>query len=122
MYQGGYMNFYDRFISLCNQKGVSPSRAAVECNVQRAAVTRWKTGSTPRDAVLHRMSDYFGVSIAYLLGADDSAPAVITVEETKKEASKEAPVDGELIRAIVGMSEAEQQQVLQYIRFLKSQR
>ena len=105
--------FYDLFSQLCDQKGVSCKKAVTEAGLSHSLAAKWKkTGATPSGATLQKLADYFGVSTDYLLGG----------EEIKKEASEEAPVDGELAQAIAGMSEAEQQQVLQYIRFLKSQR
>lgn len=59
--------FYDNFIKLCNQKGVAPSRVAVDIGGNKSDVTRWKRGSRPTDAKLSKLSDYFGVSVSDLL-------------------------------------------------------
>lgn len=64
--------FYDRFIQLCNERGIKPSRAAIEMGFQKSVVTRWKT-STPTDANKRRVADYFGVSVDYLLGIEKAA-------------------------------------------------
>ena len=64
--------FYDRFCVLCEQKGISPSKAATECGFNRASVTNWKkNGYTPRQELLLKIADYFGVSVDYLLGSTD---------------------------------------------------
>lgn len=63
------MNFYDNYISLCNQAGKSPSAVALEIGLTKPTVNRWKNGSTPTDATIRRVADYFGVSIASLKGA-----------------------------------------------------
>lgn len=58
--------FYDNYLRLCNQKGVSASGAALEMGLSRAAVTGWAQGKVPRDATLRRIADYFGVSVEEL--------------------------------------------------------
>ena len=61
--------FYDRFSELCKQKGVKPSKAAEECNINKSNVSNWKNhGYVPRGEALNRISAYFGVSTDYLLG------------------------------------------------------
>lgn len=63
--------FYDQFIELCVRKGISPSRAAVEMGINKSSVTMWKNGSIPSTPTLNKLSNYFGVSVDYLLGHDD---------------------------------------------------
>lgn len=64
--------FYDKFMYLCNKKGVSPSRAAVEAGISKSLVTKWKTNGTevPSPEVLKKLSSFFGVTPDYLLGYD----------------------------------------------------
>lgn len=61
--------FYDIFSQLCKSKGVTPSRACLDMNLSRSLGAKWKnTRANPSYDVLLRMSDYFEVSIDYLLG------------------------------------------------------
>lgn len=66
--------FYDRFIQLCEQKGVKPTRAAIENGIARSAVSNWKSNwaqgieSLPSTANANALADYFDVSVDYLLG------------------------------------------------------
>ena len=64
--------FYDKFMYLCNKKGVAPSRAAVEAGISKSLVTKWKTNGTevPSPEVLKKLSGFFGVTPDYLLGYD----------------------------------------------------
>lgn len=63
--------FYDRFRELCQQKGVSCNRAALEMGLSNATPTKWKkTGATPNVETLQRIADYFGVSTSSLLGSE----------------------------------------------------
>lgn len=66
--------FYDRFIQLCEQKGVKPTRAAIENGIARSAVSNWKSNwtkgieSLPSTANANALAEYFGVSVDYLVG------------------------------------------------------
>ena len=63
---------YDTFLLLCKKKGLSPSRAALEAQISKSLVTKWKTNGTevPSPDVLKKLSDFFGVTPNYLLGYD----------------------------------------------------
>jgi len=64
--------FYDIYIDLCKQRGVSPSKAAEEMGFHRSSVTNWKTnGYTPRKEILVKIAEYFDVSVDYLLGEEN---------------------------------------------------
>ena len=65
------MNFYSRYVSLCNQVGKSPSKVALEIGAAKATVNRWKNGSSPTDATVQKIADYFGVTVAYLKGEEE---------------------------------------------------
>lgn len=69
--------FYDRFRQLCENKGISCNKAALEIGLSNATPTKWrKTGATPTGETLDRIAKYFGVSTDYLLGKEtEKAPA-----------------------------------------------
>lgn len=62
------MNFYERFIALCNKVGKTPSRVALEIGLSKPTVNRWKHGSSPTDATAMKIAEYFGVSVQELAG------------------------------------------------------
>lgn len=64
--------FYDNFIRLCAKENISPSAAAEEMGFYRSVVTRWGKGGNVRKSTLERVANYFGVTVADLIG-DDSA-------------------------------------------------
>jgi transcriptional regulator with XRE-family HTH domain len=68
--------FYDVFSALCNARGVSPKRAALEIGLSNSIAAKWKrTGAIPNGDTLNRIADYFGVSVDYLLGTEkEKAP------------------------------------------------
>ena len=62
--------FFDVFSSLCASKEKTPNGVAKELGFASSSVTQWKHGSTPRPSALQKIADYFGVSVHYLLGAE----------------------------------------------------
>lgn len=64
--------FYDKFLELCNKKGIKPTPAAVEAGISKSLVTKWRTEKieTPSPEVLAKVAQYFGITIAELLGED----------------------------------------------------
>ena len=64
--------FYDIFSNLCDTKGVSCKRAAMEMGLSNSIAAKWKrTGATPNGETLSKIAEYFGVSVGYLLGEED---------------------------------------------------
>ena len=60
------MDFYTKYLDLCNKRGKSPSKVALENKISKASVTRWKYGYTPTDTNINKLAIYFGVSVDYL--------------------------------------------------------
>lgn len=87
--------FYDRFVVLCRRKGVTPSRAAIDAGLSKSTVTKWKNDpdSKPTGNVIGKLTNYFGVSIAELLGDE-------TGDEGVRQPSRE-----EVMFALFGGSE-----------------
>jgi transcriptional regulator with XRE-family HTH domain len=70
--------FYDVYYLLCKNKGVSPTRAALEIGLSKSHPTAWKKrGITPNSDTLKKVANYFGVSVDYLLGDDQKEKAAI---------------------------------------------
>ena len=82
--------FWDNFVRLCNQAGKYPNTVAAEVGVKSTGtVTGWKNGANPRQTVLLKLADYFGVTVDYLLNAEKENPtsdAADGVDELDKEA------------------------------------
>lgn len=100
--------FYDNFLLACKEKNVSPSKAGQDCGISKATVSHWKTrGYTPRNDVIVKLSEYFGVSVDFLLGNE------------KKTAQTDGLTDDEqtLIDCYRSMDDAER---TAFISFLQS--
>lgn len=66
--------FYETFCRLCQIHSLTPSGAATKIGFNRASVTMWKnTGKAPKQELLLKIADFFGVTTDYLLGSDPQA-------------------------------------------------
>ena len=66
--------FYETFCRLCQIHSLTPSGAATKIGFNRASVTMWKnTGKAPKQELLLKIADFFGVTTDYLLGYDPQA-------------------------------------------------
>lgn len=85
--------FYDTFVFLCKQKGLSPSKAAIEAHISKSLVTKWKTNGTevPSPEVLKKLSAFFNVTPDYLLGYDIQSQ-IDTLSEQISQLKKEIRV------------------------------
>lgn len=65
--------FYDRFIELCNKKGVKPSRVAMEKGFNKGSISSWKKNAElgkdvkPTTEILEKIANYFDVTVDELL-------------------------------------------------------
>lgn len=63
--------FYDRFKALCENKKISPTRAAIDMGFSNSITTKWKkTGATPDGVTLAKIAEYFGITVDELLGKE----------------------------------------------------
>ena len=118
--------FYEQFIRLCNEKGVSPSAAAIAIGLDKSAASRWARGSVPRGTTLDKLADYFGVTVGVLMGyeiqarrddnaTEDDKPATESGLEAALEALRNQPGRRALLSATKNMTEA---QVLRFADWL----
>ena len=111
--------FYDIFRSLCEKKGVSCHKAALDIGLSNATPSIWKKRNiTPKGDTLAKIADYFDVSIDYLLGSEaEKTPT----ENGEREISKD-----DLKFALWGDSseidDADLDDVLRYAAFIKERK
>ena len=105
--------FWERFVTECERIGKKPNSIREELSVSSSTLTKWKNGVMPTSRSLNKVASYFGVTSDYLLGKTDQR----TVPDQQLEGINFA-LSGE----IRDMSENEKQDLLDYIRFKKSQR
>lgn len=84
--------FYEIFTNLCNQKGLSPTATLQKLNVSTSKLTAWKNGSLPSAATLILISEFFGVTVDYLLKGNENSKNIkpeIKTEQAISDTSKE---------------------------------
>ena len=95
------MEFYSTFVRLCNKADRSPSRVASELGLSKATVSRWKSGGGITDPTAHKIAEYFGVSVDYLLG-NEKKPAVQEDDELRGLGyEKLTPANQEMVRSLI---------------------
>ena len=104
--------FYDVYTNLCNQKGVSRSRAAAEIGLSNSTVTKWKkTGAIPSGETLTKIAAYFNVSVDDLIKQEkDLIPSGKVLD------------DDDIKFALFGggpVTDAQFEEVKQFVRFIK---
>ena len=62
--------FWKTFEDLCHKKRKYPTSVVKELAISTSSVTKWKNGAIPSGATLSKISQYFGVSVDYLLGKE----------------------------------------------------
>ena len=109
--------FYDKFVSLCKEKGVAPTRAALDIGLSKSAPIKWRTtGATPNGETLNKIAEYFSVSVS-----------VLFEEETKKAPTPKGEremddLTNEILNELEGMSHAEILLVKERIQKIKESR
>ncbi len=66
--KGEKILFWEIYLKLCNQKGMSPNGVAKILKIPSGSVTTWKNGTVPRQTTLLKIADFFEVTVDYLLG------------------------------------------------------
>lgn len=81
--------FYDRFLELCAEKGVKPTRACTESGLSRGLAAKWKSTGTekPSADALEKMSAYFGKSIEEILSGETKKAPDLT-EKDRRDVAK----------------------------------
>ena len=75
------MNFYNKFVNLCNEIGKKPSAVAEEIGLSKSLVTRWKNGGGVTDATAAKVASYFNVELLDLIGEEPYNPELAPEED-----------------------------------------
>lgn len=74
--------FWSILIELCNKKNMKPNQVGKQLGISSASFTKWKNGSTPTVDALMKLSEYFNVSIDYLVYGQ--SPATLEAQSAPK--------------------------------------
>lgn len=75
--------FWENFFALCKEKKTTPTAVCVELGLSNATATQWKKGKVPHHATLIKIADYFGVTVDYLLGKEETKKATPDYSDVK---------------------------------------
>lgn len=92
--------FWDRLVQLCADRGISPSAAAFQIGLQRAAAAQWKKGSQPTDTTLYKLATFFDVPVSYFYEAGDTKKDQPVTGSDELAEALEAARNDERIRAL----------------------
>lgn len=112
------MTFYEKYVQLCNQVDKSPSAVAIELKLGKPSVSRWKTGSKPRDSSILKVANYFGVSPEWLKGETDDPSAGIKKDPIPKDEAVRTAKQ-KLLDSVDGMSDEQLEKLLGLIEEAK---
>ena len=62
--------FWDNFTLLCKERGTTPNAVAKQLGYSSAICTHWKNGKTPSGKKLTELSNFFGITVEYLLSGN----------------------------------------------------
>jgi transcriptional regulator with XRE-family HTH domain len=103
----------ERIINLINAKGISDKQFLQAIGLNLTAMSDWKKGRNKSYLKhINKISDYLGVSVDYLLGKTDKPTLDDELEGVALALAGE----------IHDLTDAEKQDILDYIRFKKSQK
>ncbi len=106
-------NFYNTYVALCAKNNKSLSSVAEAIGLSRTSPNGWKKGKHPNDLTLQKLANYFGVSVAYLKGEEETVAADgITISPEQKN----------LFNLITDLTEDEVKQASDYLDFIISKR
>ena len=118
--------FYDNFVKACNSRNKAPSAVAIDIGISKATVTGWKNGSTPNDATLRKLADYFGISPEELTGSTGPAQKKATAGVSNSDTQNEGQLMAAFFEGGQDLSEEEMtalwQDAKDYIQWKLSQR
>ena len=80
--------FKENFIKLCNEKNVAPTVVCKHIGLTGTAYSKWNDETIPRRATLMRIAEYFGVTVDYLLGKEQSEQPKEVVSFEKQQLHK----------------------------------
>lgn len=99
--------FYERYLSLCENKRLSPSAAATQAGFNRGTVSVWKKkfengqDVRPEKDVIEKICSFFGCSEMWLLGIETKKET-----PTPDDGSERSYTDIELTEAFMRADEA----------------
>lgn len=124
--------FYAVFKHLCDERGISPTRASKEIGFSRGSVSYWKKKYTegidtkPDSYTAGKIADFFGVSVDSLLGRSQPAQPDAPVPSADDDAvtpeflATLSPSTRQIYELVESLPDDKRQEAIDYIQFIIS--
>lgn len=116
------MCFFDKFIALCTERGVAPTRALIDASLSKSLYKKWgdKPETVPNGATLKKLSVYFGVPVGYFLGESEK-PTISEDDELNEylEMLRTRPECRMLLDTVKGAKKSEVEENVRFIEALR---
>ncbi len=121
--RGVQIVFFDNYCKLCKSKGLSPTGAAVEMGLSRAAVSAWRNKERlPQTSQLQKIADFFNVTVDYLLG-NTNTPATPTSQDDELNEYLNELKNREDMRILFSLAKsATKEEVMQAVKIIEALR
>lgn len=81
------MSLLDNVKTLCKEKGIAQRKMEMEIGISNGASSKWEK-SSPSIEVLQKLSNYFGVSINYLMTGQDEPDTISLTRKDENDIAK----------------------------------
>jgi transcriptional regulator with XRE-family HTH domain len=105
--------FVDSFQSICEEKGIAPTKALSDIGMGRSALSSWKKGAEPSNSTKRKLADYFGITL------DELKEGKIKMPTPDKE-REHSELEKECFEGIMQLTDDRKRLVLAQIRAWKS--
>ena len=103
-----------RLRELREKKGISQKQLALALNISQGAIGNWESGTRkPNFEYVKVLAGYFDVTSDYLLGIDE--------KPTSKMHNFES-IESDIFKELSTLTETKKEEVLSYIKFLKTKK
>lgn len=113
--------FYDNFLRLCEDRGVSPTRVLTNLGISKGSLSRWRDGGEPLNETKKKIADYFGITVRQLMdGEIENIPAPDRSEDDELDAILEEARRNPDLRILFSLSsKASPEELKKYIKMIK---
>lgn len=78
--------FYERLKALLKERGLSDKQFLSDIHLSKNVMTNWRHGAMPNQRTLMDIAKYFGVSVEWLKGTDESKGDEILLRRDQEDA------------------------------------
>jgi transcriptional regulator with XRE-family HTH domain len=113
--------FYDNFLRLCEDRGVSPTRVLTNLGISKGSLSRWRDGGEPLNETKKKIADYFGITVRQLMSGEiENAPTPVKSEDDELEDILEEARRNPDLRMLFSLSsKASPEELKKYIKMIK---